>query len=59
LLFAGDGSGNLIAHDAQNGTALWNTRIGDVTNPPQTYMLDGRQYVIVATGSTLWSFVLY
>ena len=59
LLFAGDGAGNLVAHDAATGKPLWNTRIGDVTNPPQTYMLDGHQYVIAATGDTLWSFMLY
>ena len=59
LLFAGDGAGNLVAHDAATGKPLWHTRIGGITNPPQTYMLDGRQYLIVATGDTLWSFVLY
>jgi alcohol dehydrogenase (cytochrome c) len=59
LLFAGDGAGNLIAHDAANGKPLWHTRIGTITNPPQTYMLDGRQYLIVATGDSLWSFLLY
>lgn len=59
LLFAGDGAGSLVADDAATGKPLWNTRIGYVTNPPQTYMLDGHQYVIAATGDTLWSFVLY
>jgi len=59
LLFAADGAGNLVAYDARNGKPLWNTRIGNVTNAPQTYMLDGRQYLIAATGDTLWSFVLY
>ncbi len=59
LLFAGDGSGNLVAHDVVTGKPLWNTRIGQVTNPPQTYMLDGHQYVIAAAGDTLWSFILY
>jgi alcohol dehydrogenase (cytochrome c) len=59
LLFAGDGAGNLVAHDVVTGKPLWNTRIGGVTNPPQTYMLDGHQYVIAAAGDTLWSFVLY
>ncbi len=59
LLFAGDGAGSLVAHDAATGKPLWNTRIGRVTNPPQTYMLDGHQYVIAATGDTLWSFLLY
>jgi len=59
LVFGGDGAGSLVAHDATNGTPLWNTRIGDVSNPPQTYMLDGHQYVIAAAGDTLWSFVMY
>jgi alcohol dehydrogenase (cytochrome c) len=59
LLFAGDGSENLVAHDITTGKPLWHTRIGHVTNPPQTYMLDGHQYLIAATGDTLWSFLLY
>jgi len=59
LVFAGDGSGSLVAHDAATGKPIWNTRIGNVTNPPQTYMLDGHQYVIAATGDMLWSFMLY
>jgi len=59
LVFGGDGAGSLVAHDANTGKPLWNTRIGDVSNPPQTYMLDGHQYVIAAAGDTLWSFVMY
>jgi alcohol dehydrogenase (cytochrome c) len=59
LVFAGDGSGSLVAHDAATGVPIWNTRIGEVTNAPQTYMLDGHQYVICATGDMLWSFLLY
>ncbi len=59
LLFAGDGSDNLVAHDVATGKPLWHTRIGDVTNPPQTFMLDGHQYLIAATGDTVWAFLLY
>lgn len=59
LVFSGDGGGNIVAHDAFTGKPLWHSHIGDVTNPPQTYMLDGRQYLIVATGDTLYAFVLY
>ena len=58
LLFAADGMGSLVAHDAKTGQPLWNTRIGNVTNAPQTFLLDGHQYVTVATGDTLWAFVL-
>jgi alcohol dehydrogenase (cytochrome c) len=59
LVFAGDGANNIVAHDALTGKPLWHSRIGDVTNPPQTYMLDGRQYLLVASGDTLYSFVMY
>jgi alcohol dehydrogenase (cytochrome c) len=59
LVFAGDGAGSLVAHDAATGKPLWHTRIGQVTNAPQTYELDGHQYVIAATGDMLWSFLLY
>jgi alcohol dehydrogenase (cytochrome c) len=59
LVFSGDGLGSLVAHDAATGKPLWNTRIGQVSNAPQTYMLDGHQYVVCATGDMLWSFLLY
>ncbi len=58
LVFAGDQSGNLIAYDAGNGKILWHARIGQVSNAPQTYMLDGHQHVLVAAGDALFSFYL-
>lgn len=58
LVFAGDVSNNLIGHDAANGKILWHARIGQVTNAPQTYMLDGKQHLLVAAGDTLYSFYL-
>jgi alcohol dehydrogenase (cytochrome c) len=59
LLFAGDLSGNLVAYDPANGKILWHTRIGQISNAPETYMLDGHQYILVAAGDTLYSFTLY
>jgi alcohol dehydrogenase (cytochrome c) len=59
LLFAGDTAGNLVAYDPANGKTLWHSRLGTVSNAPETYMLDGHQYVLVAAGDTLYSFVLY
>jgi alcohol dehydrogenase (cytochrome c) len=59
VLFAGDGGGNIVAHDVFTGAPLWHSKIGRVTNAPQTYLLDGHQYLLVATGDTLWSFLLY
>jgi alcohol dehydrogenase (cytochrome c) len=59
LLFAGDIAGNLVAYDPANGKILWHSRLGQVSNAPETYMMDGHQYVLVASGDTLYSFVLY
>ena len=59
LLFSGDGNGNFLALDARNGDILWHTRIGNITNAPQTFDIDGRQYVLVGVNDTLYSFVLY
>jgi alcohol dehydrogenase (cytochrome c) len=59
LLFGGDLGGNIVAYDARNGTPLWHSRIGQVSNAPETYMLDDRQYLLVAAGDTLYAFYLY
>ena len=59
LLFTGDNAGNLIAFDPANGNPLWHSRIGQVSNAPETYMLDGHQYILSAAGDTLFAFTLY
>jgi alcohol dehydrogenase (cytochrome c) len=59
LLFSSDGSGNFVALDAKNGDILWHTRIGGISNAPQTFDIDGKQYVLVGVGDSLYSFVLY
>jgi alcohol dehydrogenase (cytochrome c) len=48
-----------VAHDASSGKPLWHTRIGNLSNAPQTYMLDGRQHVLAAVGDTIYDFVMY
>jgi alcohol dehydrogenase (cytochrome c) len=59
LLFAGDVDGNLVACDAANGNPLWHADLGTfVSNAPETYMLDGHQYVLAAAGDTVYSFKL-
>lgn len=59
LVFSGDPSGNFIAYDAAIGRILWHASLGaQLTNSPQTYMLDGRQYVLVAAADTLFAFYL-
>jgi alcohol dehydrogenase (cytochrome c) len=57
LLFAGDGS-SLIAYDVVTGKPLWHARIGGTSNAPETYMLDGHQYVTVAVGDMIVAFVM-
>jgi len=59
LLFGGDPSGNLVAFDPANGKLLWHSQIGQVTNAPETYMVDGQQYVLAAAGDSLYAFALY
>src|SRR5438876_11954940 len=59
LLFGGDVSGNFVAFDPASGNVLWHTQIGQVTNAPETYRVDGRQPVLIAAGDTLYSFALY
>ena len=58
LLFAGDVGGNLVARDPANGKPLWHARIGNVSNAPGTYMLDGHQYIVVAANDKIYSFRL-
>ena len=58
LLFGGDPGGNIVAYDAANGKPLWHVRLGEVSNGPQTYMLDGRQYLLVAAADMLYAFAV-
>jgi alcohol dehydrogenase (cytochrome c) len=59
LLFSGDGSNHLIAFDPANGKVVWHAGLsGNVSNGPETYMLDGKQYLVVGAGDSLFSFAL-
>lgn len=58
LLFGGDPGGNLVAYDAATGDPLWHVRLGEVSNAPQTFMLDGKQHLIVAAVDALYAFAL-
>lgn len=59
LVFTGDPSGNFIAYDAAAGKPLWHSRLTTaVSNGPMTYEMDGRQYVVVAAGDTLYGFAM-
>jgi alcohol dehydrogenase (cytochrome c) len=58
LLFGADGNGNLVAYNPTDGKPLWHTHLGQVSNAVETYMIDGRQYILVASGTTLYAFAL-
>ena len=57
-LVFGSGSGGLAAYNSTTGDVLWASRIGNVTNGPITYLLDGRQYVLAAADGRMWAFVM-
>jgi alcohol dehydrogenase (cytochrome c) len=59
LLVSGDYNKNLIAFNAANGEILWHfPMLHSMGNGPETYLLDGRQYLIAAGGDTLYAFTL-
>jgi alcohol dehydrogenase (cytochrome c) len=58
LLFAGDPAGNFVAYNPANGDPLWHTRLGEISNSPETYLLNGKQYVLIAAVDMLYAFAL-
>jgi alcohol dehydrogenase (cytochrome c) len=60
LLFGHDGGGNFVAYEAMTGKPLWHAGLGgNTTNGPQTYLLDGRQYIVVGAGDSLFAFTIH
>ncbi len=59
VLFTGGREGYFYALDATNGTLLWKVTVGGpVFAGPITYSVGGRQYVAIASGSSLFAFAL-
>lgn len=60
LVFTGDNEGNLLALDSRTGTLLWRHQMGAPMHgtSPTTYMLDGRQHLLVPAGTTLTAWAL-
>ena len=59
VLFASIRDGNLVALDAKTGTLLWHFQTGgNNAASPVSYAIDGRQYVALAAGTTIFSFAL-
>src|SRR5579863_6690123 len=59
LLFTGDAEGNFIALDAASGKPLWHFQMGGaVYASPMAFAVDGKEYVAIAAGSSLYAFGL-
>jgi glucose dehydrogenase len=60
LVFASDDEGNLRGVSASDGRVLWQAQLGasPAGAAPMTYMLDGRQWVVIAAGSAIRAFAL-
>jgi len=57
VLFLSNGQ-NVEAWDAATGKGLWYSQIGGLQSPPETFMLDGKQHMLFASGGSLYMFVL-
>jgi alcohol dehydrogenase (cytochrome c) len=59
VLFGAMRDGNLIALDAKTGRHLWHIQTGgNMAASPISYAVDGRQFVAIAAGNTVFSFAL-
>jgi alcohol dehydrogenase (cytochrome c) len=60
VVFAGDNEGNFMAFDARTGRNLWYYPTGSPIwgAAAMTYMLDGRQQVLIGSGTALMAFAL-
>jgi alcohol dehydrogenase (cytochrome c) len=60
LLFGGDAEGNLLALDSRTGKLLWRYQMGSPLHgtSPTTYMIDGRQHLLVPAGTSLTAWAL-
>jgi alcohol dehydrogenase (cytochrome c) len=58
LTITGDGGNNLIVLSTSDGTVIWHDNPGRIGGAPVTYELDGKQYLLVSGGNTLFAYVL-
>ena len=59
LVFAATAEGQFIALDAHSGKPLWNFNTGGpITASPVSYAVDGKQYVAISAGNSLYAFAL-
>ena len=57
VMFGNDGP-NFTAWDAKTGKALWHSQIGNLSSPPETFSLDGKQRVMATTAGAIYMFIL-
>ncbi|HEX4275637.1 MAG TPA: PQQ-dependent dehydrogenase, methanol/ethanol family [Bryobacteraceae bacterium] len=59
LLFVGGREGYFFALDAKNGNLLWKANTGgQISSGPMSYAVNGKQYIAVASGSSLFVYAL-
>jgi alcohol dehydrogenase (cytochrome c) len=59
LVFGGGREGYLLALDARTGALLWRESLGgQINSAPMTFAVDGKQYIAIAAGSSLFTFAL-
>jgi PQQ-dependent dehydrogenase (methanol/ethanol family) len=59
LVFLGETSGGFAAADAKTGKVLWHFEANQPWKAsPMTYLVNGRQYVAIASGANILSFAL-
>ena len=59
LLFVGGREGYFQALNADSGSLLWKANLGgEIVAAPMTYRVDGKQYVVIAAGNSLFAFAL-
>jgi alcohol dehydrogenase (cytochrome c) len=59
LTFTGDAHGNFLALETASGKTLWHAGTGSrIETSPETYVLDGRQYVLISSGGAVFAWAL-
>jgi alcohol dehydrogenase (cytochrome c) len=59
LVFGAIRDGNLVALDANTGQPLWHFQTGTTLGASaMSYAVDGRQFVAIAAGNTVYAFAL-
>jgi len=59
LVFTGDAEGNIVALDALIGKPLWHFQMGAaVYASPMAFAVDGKEYIAIAAGNSLYAFGL-